>query len=122
MRVVRTTLLGSGGQYAVALELTNTGAQAQANFAVLIDVLDAKGRSVYRNDTTGIEASIQQLALLPAHTTEWWVDNEVIASGGPPAAVTAAVGASTGGFPPPFRRSRPAVSAPATASPVPTSA
>ena len=99
MRVVRTTLLGSGGQYAVALELTNTGAQAQANFAVLIDVLDAKGRSVYRNDTTGIEASIEQLALLPAHTTEWWVDNEVIASGGPPAAVTAAVGASTGAVP-----------------------
>ena len=120
MRVVRSTLLGAGGQYAVALELTNTGAQAQANFPVLIDVLDAKGRSVYRNDTTGIEPSIQQLALLPAHATEWWVDNEVLASGGPPAAVTAAVGASTRrGAAPPFRRSRPAASAPATASPGP---
>jgi hypothetical protein len=97
VRVERTALLSSGGQYAVALELTNAGAQAQTNFAVLIDVLDAKGRSVYRNDTKGIEASIQGLALLPAHATEWWVDNEVLASGGPPASVTAAVGASTGG-------------------------
>jgi hypothetical protein len=99
VRVERTALLGSGGQYAVALELTNAGAKAQADFAVLIDVLDAKRRSVYRNDTKGIEASIQRLALLPAHATEWWVDNEVLAAGGPPASVTAAVGASTGAVP-----------------------
>jgi hypothetical protein len=99
VRVERSALLGAGGQYAVALELTNAGAKAQSDFRVLIDVLDAKGRSVYRNDTEGIEASIQQLALLPAHATEWWVDNEVVASGGVPSSVTAAVGASTGAVP-----------------------
>jgi len=99
VRVTRTVLLGSGGQYAVVLSLTNASAQAQADFAVLINVLDAKGRSVYRNNTTGIEASIQQLALLPAHATEWWVDNEVLPSGGTPNSVSAEIGASTGRVP-----------------------
>ena len=44
---------------------TNTSAHAQADFPVLVDVLDSAGRSVYRNDTQGIEPSLQQLALLP---------------------------------------------------------
>jgi hypothetical protein len=96
VRVERSALVGSGGQYAVALELTNSGAQAQSDFAVLIDVLDAGGKSVYRNNTKGIEASIQGLSLLPAHATEWWVDNEVLASAGPPTSVSVAVGTSTG--------------------------
>jgi len=96
VRVERSALVGSGGQYAVALELTNAGPQAQSDFAVLIDVLDASGKSVYRNNTKGIEASIQGLSLLPAHATAWWVDNEVLAAAGPPTSVTAAVGASTG--------------------------
>jgi hypothetical protein len=95
VRVTRAALLSSAGQYAVVLALTNSSAQPQADFAVLIDVLDAKGRSVYRNNTAGIEASIQQLALLPGHATEWWVDNEVLPSGGVPSSVTAAIGASS---------------------------
>jgi hypothetical protein len=95
VRVSETALLSSGGETAVALELTNTGSQAQTDFPVLVDVVDAQGRSVYRNDTKGIEPSIQQLALLPAHATAWWVDNDLLASGGVPKTVSATIGAST---------------------------
>jgi hypothetical protein len=97
VRVARTALLTSGGQTAVALQLTNTSAQTQTDFPVLIDVLDSAGGSVYRNNTKGIEASIQQLALLPAHATAWWVDNEILASGGVPKTVRAQLGASASG-------------------------
>jgi hypothetical protein len=95
VRVTASALISAGGQSAVAVELTNTGARAQANFPVLIDVVDAKGHSVYRNDTRGIETSLQQLALLPAHTTAWWVDNEVLTPATASLKVSTAVGAST---------------------------
>jgi len=92
VRVDRTVLVGAGTQWAVALELTNTSARAQVAFPVLIRVLDAKGRSVYANDTEGLEPSLQELALLAPHATAWWVDNEVLASA--PKSVSAQVGAS----------------------------
>ena len=95
VRVLRTALLSGGGETAVAVELTNTSAHTQTDFPVLVDVLDSAGRSVYRNDTQGIEPSLQQLAPLPAHATAWWVDNDLLASGGVPKTVSAAIGAST---------------------------
>jgi hypothetical protein len=95
VRVIQTALVSGGGETAVAVELTNAGSQAQADFPVLINALDASGHSVYNNDTKGLEPSLQQLALLPAHATAWWVDNNLLASGGVPKTVTVAVGAST---------------------------
>ena len=91
VRIVRSALV-AGSPAAVAIELRNTGASAQAAIPVSVTVRDARGAVVYRNDTTGIEASIQQLALLPAHATGWWVDNEVLANGA--ATTSARVGAA----------------------------
>jgi len=95
VRVVTTALI-PGNPAAVALELTNTTARAQAAIPILIDVKDAKGAVVYRNDTKGIEVSIQQLALLGVHATAWWVDNEVLAGASAGATVEAKVGAAGG--------------------------
>jgi hypothetical protein len=95
VRVVRSALV-AGTPAAAAFELTNTSATAQAAIPVAISVRDAKGAVVYRNDTRGIEASIQTLAFLPAHATTWWVDNEVLATGGAAASVGAQVGTGTG--------------------------
>jgi hypothetical protein len=92
VRVLRSVLVAAAGQSAVAVELSNTGSSAQVAFPVLIAVHDAHGKTVYRNDTEGIEPSLQSLALLPGHKTEWWVDNEV--AGVAPTSVSVAVGAS----------------------------
>ena len=92
VHVLRSAVVRAGSQSAVAVELSNPGGRAQASFPVLIAVRDAHGRTVYRNDTEGIEPSLQRLALLPAHTSEWWVDNEVLAAA--PTSVSVAVGAS----------------------------
>jgi hypothetical protein len=92
VRVVGTALV-AGAPGAVAVELRNDGA-AQAAVPVGVAVRDAKGAIVYRNNTKGIEPSLQELSLLPAHATVWWVDNEVLASGGAATRVSAAVGAA----------------------------
>ncbi len=97
VRVTAKVLIAAGGSTAVALELTNTSAQAQVSFPILVDVADAAGKSVYENNTEGIEPSLQKLALLAPHSSAWWVDNEVLASA--PKTVSARVGASTGTAP-----------------------
>ena len=91
VHVVRAALL-AGSPAAVALELVNDGAFAQSAIPIAIEVRDAAGDVAYRNDTHGIEPSLQQLGLLGAHRTAWWVDNEVLAAGRP-AAVSALIGA-----------------------------
>jgi hypothetical protein len=93
VRITRTALVSAGGSTAVALLLTNTSGQAQVAFPVLINVLDAAGKSVYQNDTNGIEPSLQQLTLLAPHQNAWWVDNEVLAN--EPKSVSAQIGSST---------------------------
>jgi hypothetical protein len=92
VRVLRSALL-AGSPGAVVLELANTSARAQSAIPVLIDVTDAHGASVYRNDTAGIDPSLQTLAALPPHATAWWVDNEVLPQRGVPTAVSAQIGA-----------------------------
>ena len=92
---VDATALIAGSPAAVAVQLTNESATPQTNILVALDVLDAKGVSVYRNDTSGIEPSLQQLALLPAHATVWWVDDQVLGGAGAPSSVTVRVGAAT---------------------------
>jgi len=94
VRVLRAVLVG-GRPAAVALELRNESSHALARLPLLVDVRDAKGASVYRNDTKGIDSSLQQLAHVAPGATVWWVDNEVLAAGGVPASVTAQVGAAT---------------------------
>jgi hypothetical protein len=91
---VDATALIAGHPAAVAVELTNESATAQANVPVTLDVRDAKGGSVYRNDTKGIEPSLQQIARLPGHATLWWVDDQILSSG-VPSAVTVRVGTPT---------------------------
>jgi hypothetical protein len=95
VRVVRRALV-AGSPAAAAVELANTSATDEAAIPVAITVRDAKGAVVYRNDTRGIETSIQQLAFLPAHTTAWWVDNEVLTTGRSASSVSARAGAGTG--------------------------
>jgi hypothetical protein len=97
VHVTQKVLLGAGDSAAVALELTNTSAQAQVAFPILIDVANAAGKSVYENNTKGIDPSLQQLALLSPHASVWWVDNEVLASAAK--SVSARIGASTSAAP-----------------------
>ncbi len=83
VRVAQAALVQGSGRTAAAVRLVNTGAGAQLDVPVLIDVRSPQGASLYRNDIQGLEPSLQQMALLPAHASGWWVDDQVLASGTP---------------------------------------
>jgi hypothetical protein len=83
VHVAQVALVQGSGRTAAVVRLTNSSAGAQFDVPVLIDVRSPKGASVYRNDIQGLEPSLQQMALLPAHASGWWVDDQVLASGTP---------------------------------------
>lgn len=80
VRVSHVTLLEANGRTAVALQLTGTSKTPQSNVPVLINVVGAGGKVLYSNDTSGLEASLQQIPLLRPGQGEWWVDDQVLAA------------------------------------------
>jgi hypothetical protein len=94
LRVARAVVVrGAGGTVAAAVEVRNRGGRAQRDVPVLIDVRDARGASLYKNDTVGLQPALQRLASVGAGRTAWWVNDQVTVSG-TPRRVRARVGAS----------------------------
>lgn len=96
VKVVSTTLLSDAEGAAVVVELRNTSDRDLANVPILIDVLDAKGKSVYSNDSPGIEPALTSIPYIAAGEEATWVHDQVIAIG-KPKSVKVTVGA--GGTP-----------------------
>jgi hypothetical protein len=93
VEVVGTTLLNDEVGTAVAVALRNTSGKDLIDVPVAIDVLDAKGRSVYENTIPGLEPALTAMPFLGAGETAVWVNDQVLASG-KPAKVDVRVGAS----------------------------
>lgn len=79
VKVGGTTLLRSELGTAAVVELTNTGPADQAAVPIQLDVTDAEGASIYKNDTDGLQPSLQQLALLRRGEPVFWVNDQVTA-------------------------------------------
>lgn len=92
VKVVDTTVLSDANGSAVVVELHNGSSRDLADVPILIDVLDAKGRSVYRNDIPGIEPALAAVPFVPAGGDVAWVHDQVLATG-KPARVEVTVGA-----------------------------
>jgi hypothetical protein len=101
VRVDQSQLVHSSSSTAAALELTNKSGRAEADIPILITVDDHAGKPVYSNDTAGAGAPSDELSLLPAHATVWWVDPNVLASAGSAASISAKIGAPTTSAPAP---------------------
>ncbi len=83
VEVVSTTLLTDANGSAVVVELHNGSNRDLAEVPLLIDVLDAKGKSVYRNDIPGIEPALAAVPFIPAGGDVAWVHDQVLATGKP---------------------------------------
>jgi hypothetical protein len=99
VRVLGSSVLHDANGTAVALELKNTGSRDLVDLPIAIDVKDAQGKSLYRNDAPGLDASLVGLPVLRGGQTVWWVDDQVLASGRP-ASVGVKVGRSKAGTSP----------------------
>jgi hypothetical protein len=80
---------------AALLTLRNTSGVALRDVPIQINVVDAHGRSLFKNDSAGTSATLVSAALVPAHGVISWIDDQVDASGGVPASVVATVGEGT---------------------------
>ncbi len=96
IEVVSTTVLSEAEGNAVVVELHNDSGEDLLDVPIAVDVLDAKGRSVYTNDAPGLEQALVAIPFIPAHGDGVWVNDQVLAVGKP---VEAEVKVGVGGIP-----------------------
>lgn len=83
VKVASTTLLTDAEGSAVVVEVRNRSDRDLANVPILIDVRDAKGKSVYANDIPGLEPALTSIPFVEAGGEATWVNDQVLATGKP---------------------------------------
>jgi hypothetical protein len=80
VRASSVTLVRGEGRLAVAARLTNSSHRSERAVPILLTVVGRGARPLYSNATGGLEDSLQRVALLRAHQSAWWVDDQVLTS------------------------------------------
>ncbi|HEU4600262.1 MAG TPA: hypothetical protein VFS26_10960 [Solirubrobacterales bacterium] len=83
VRALATRILSDGNGIAVVVELRNDSDRNLVDVPILIDVRDAAGKSVYRNDIPGIEPALAAVPYIPAGGEVQWVNDQVLPAGRP---------------------------------------
>ena len=83
VRVTSKVLLTDSYGTAVIVGLHNDSSEGLVDVPILLDVRDAKGKSVYRNDIPGIEPALASVPYIPPGGDAEWVNDQVLASGRP---------------------------------------
>jgi hypothetical protein len=83
VEVVSSALLSDQNGSAVVVRLRNRSNEDLVGVPIAIEVLDAKGKSVYRNDIPGIEPALAAVPFIPAGGEAEWVHDQVLATGKP---------------------------------------
>jgi hypothetical protein len=98
VRAVQTSVVRDVNGTAVVVVLRSRAARPAGHVPVAVDVLGPRGRSVYRNDTPGLDPSLVQATGVPAKGELVWVDDQVTPTG-TPAKVDARIGDARGAPP-----------------------
>lgn len=91
VHVSSTAVLHSSEGTAAVVTLHNLSDTTLRDLPIQITVEDAGGASLYTNAIPGLASSLVSVALVPAHATITWIDDQVQAAG-TPARVSAKVG------------------------------
>lgn len=94
--IVSTTVLSEKEGSAVVVELHNNSGENLVDAPISVEVLDAKGKVVYTNNTPGLEQALIAVPFIPAGGDAIWVNDQVLATGTPK---TARVKVGEGGIP-----------------------
>jgi hypothetical protein len=81
--VIDTAVLSDVNGAAAVVTVKNKTDQDMVDVPILINVKDAKDKSIYRNNIPGIEPALQYIPLIRAGQTLDWVNNQVLAVGKP---------------------------------------
>jgi hypothetical protein len=86
VKVLGTTLLRDENGDAIVVEVQNTSRQTLVNVPILVDLRDANGNSIFKNDTYGIEPSLNHIPLLKPGERFDWVNDQLVPNGVPKSA------------------------------------
>lgn len=90
--IVEKVVLSDVNGSAVAVVMKNKGNEGLAEAPIQVDVKDAKGRSVFKNDLAGTETNLVQVPVVKPKSEVFWVHDQVIPMGGEPKSVGVTVG------------------------------
>jgi hypothetical protein len=97
VKVTSATVLSDPNGSAVVVGLHNSSEENLVDVPILVDVIDAKGKSVYTNAIPGIEPALASVPYIAAGGDVEWVNDQVLASG-KPKSVKVKVGASADSY------------------------
>jgi len=83
VKIVATATLKDANGEAVAVLIRNTGRRTLARMPIAVELANRGGKSVYRNDTPGLETALVQVPLLRPGQELWWVNDQVTSTGRP---------------------------------------
>jgi hypothetical protein len=75
--VVSTAVLRDANGAAAVVELRNKTDKTLASLPLAIEVTDSAGKSLFKNNASGLANSLVQAALIPPHGELQWVDDQV---------------------------------------------
>ncbi|CAN5545709.1 hypothetical protein BH10ACT11_BH10ACT11_11100 [soil metagenome] len=81
IKVLDTAVLSDANGTAVAVTVKNESKEGFAKLPILIDVRDAKGKSVFKNDIPGLEPSLTSIPTIGAGQTVTWVNDQILGTG-----------------------------------------
>ena len=81
IEVLDKTILTDQYGTAVIIRLKNTGNQPQVDVPIQIDIKDPKGKSVFRNDTEGLEDGLLNIQVIEPGEETLWVHDQVFPNG-----------------------------------------
>ena len=81
VKVVNTALIHDQNGDAIVVELKNESRQMLINVPILIDVKDPKGKTVYKNDTAGLDFALNHVAVIKPGETFYWVNDQLTGQG-----------------------------------------
>jgi hypothetical protein len=91
VKVLGTDVVHDENGIAAIVLLRNTSSKPLRNAPIAITVNDAKGATLYQNNSPGLDTALVSVALLKPRVTTLWVDDQIQAAG-VPAKVNARVG------------------------------
>lgn len=81
IEIVDKTILTDQYGTAVIVRVKNTGNQPQVDVPIQIDIKDPKGKSVFKNDTEGLEDGLLNIQVIESGQETWWVHDQVFPNG-----------------------------------------
>lgn len=101
IHILSTAIVHDANGTAAVVAVRNTGSRAMADAPIAIDVIGAGRRSLFRNNSSGLETSLTHIPLLLPGEKVDWVNDQVLPAG-TPVGVVARIGAgrSLGAAPP----------------------